>query len=529
VPKACILFLAANPRSLDRLALDEEIRDIEQRLHAAKHRDAFECKTRWAVRPDDLQDALLRVEPTIVHFSGHGSEESGIILHDDDGQAKVVGADALRHLFSVLKGKIRLVVLNACYSAEQAKAIAQEIDFVVGMNRRISDEAARKFAASFYRALGFGRSVKTAFDLGVNAIKLHGAEGDDGVPALLVKSGLNPDETPIVSDTSITEGSETHVSGGGLRISDVQVIPNRASRTRTLDFRVWNSGNTDVLINWVELEVLKVEEMHTLGYMEFSKEYDLDISSLKRTGDRIRCNIAQLIPSRGVDRFGIRVNAPQLGTGVYRFWRLRLSLSTNLGVTEGPTVDLSLPCESEGEYRAAIKARREGELAREAKEQWRSAIPGCLVQYWDRMQQSNIDLSVIRQAIEAAYPDRSARSLVLFEWLGSNNGPWNSAPAYEAVPELLLWEIPTSALVASLSAHPLSRAHIKGAIRYFAGWRFSQYRKTELCEVPNELKQLFVEHSPTMGFTEAQLFTAQWAFRPAEPAVAPTGTPRRIP
>ena len=44
-----------------------------------------------------------------------------------------------------------MVVLNACHSHEQAKAIVQEIDFVVGMADSIGDEAARVFAAAFYR------------------------------------------------------------------------------------------------------------------------------------------------------------------------------------------------------------------------------------------------------------------------------------------------------------------------------------------------------------------------------------------
>jgi hypothetical protein len=38
------------------------------------------------------------------------------------------------------------------------------------------------FAASFYRALGFGRSVKNAFDQGVAAIMMEGL-GDQAVPS----------------------------------------------------------------------------------------------------------------------------------------------------------------------------------------------------------------------------------------------------------------------------------------------------------------------------------------------------------
>jgi uncharacterized SAM-dependent methyltransferase len=233
---ACILFLAANPDSTVRLTLDEESRDIEERLRAAKHRDAFQYKTRWAVRPDDLQDALLREEPTVVHFSGHGSGPSGLILYDDDGNEKPVAAEALRHLFSVLKGKIRLVVLNACYSEEQAKAIVQEIDFVVGMEQHIGDEAARKFAASFYRALGFGRSVKTAFELGVSSIKLHDLGDHSSCPVLLVRAGLDPDSVVLVENNDVSLSRPVDAAqpgGGGLSVSEMHLSGRPLARVTT--------------------------------------------------------------------------------------------------------------------------------------------------------------------------------------------------------------------------------------------------------------------------------------------------------
>ena len=47
------------------------------------------------------------------------------------------------------------------------RALAEAVDCVVSMNRTITDWAAIKFAASFYGALAFGRSVQKAFDQGV--------------------------------------------------------------------------------------------------------------------------------------------------------------------------------------------------------------------------------------------------------------------------------------------------------------------------------------------------------------------------
>ena len=63
-------------------------------------------------------------------------------------------------------------MLNACYSEAQAQAIAKHIDCVVGMTTAVGDDAAIDFATAFYRALGYGRDVQTAFDLGTNQIAL---------------------------------------------------------------------------------------------------------------------------------------------------------------------------------------------------------------------------------------------------------------------------------------------------------------------------------------------------------------------
>jgi len=151
------------------------------------------------VRPSDLQQALLDEEPTVAHFSGHGDGAAGLILHSDDATADaLVTAAALRSLFRFLKGNVRMVVLNACFSTEQATAIVEEIDFVVGMSDEIDDDAARFFAAAFYRGLAFGKSVQSAFDLGVNELQLNGFVEDETVPVLLIGKGADASTAVLV-------------------------------------------------------------------------------------------------------------------------------------------------------------------------------------------------------------------------------------------------------------------------------------------------------------------------------------------
>ena len=174
-----ILFLAANPSDTTRLKLDRESRSIDQALRQAEFRDKFEVIQHWAVRVGDLQGLLLRYKPDIVHFSGHGSEASEIILEDNLGKSNSVSVRALSQLFSVLKDNIRCVVLNACYSKPQAQAIAQNIDSVVGMSKAITDDAAISFATAFYQGLGYGRDLKTAFDLGCVQIDMENLDEQD--------------------------------------------------------------------------------------------------------------------------------------------------------------------------------------------------------------------------------------------------------------------------------------------------------------------------------------------------------------
>ncbi len=91
------------------------------------------------------------------------------------GPPQVVSKSALvRVLRSCDEGNLRLVVLNACDTRSQAELLTEVVECVVSMNRAISDKAAIKFAASFYGALAFGRSVKNAFDQGVARLQRRG-------------------------------------------------------------------------------------------------------------------------------------------------------------------------------------------------------------------------------------------------------------------------------------------------------------------------------------------------------------------
>jgi hypothetical protein len=184
-----ILLLSANPKNTAQLRVDDEMREIKEGLWRSKQREQFVIETWQAVQYRDIRRAILDVEPNIVHFSGHGAGEDGLVFEDETGQLKLVQAEALARLFELFADQIECVVLNACYSEVQAKAIAKHIPYVVGMKEVIRDKAAIEFSIGFYDALGAGRTVEFAYKVGCNSIEIAGIP-EHLTPQLLSNSDI---------------------------------------------------------------------------------------------------------------------------------------------------------------------------------------------------------------------------------------------------------------------------------------------------------------------------------------------------
>ncbi len=166
-----ILILAANPRK--DLNLDREIRDLKKIIESSQDAENFQVVHEPAVRVGDLQDLLLKHRPNIVHFCGHGGGELGLMFDSDIGREQQVGTEALSDLFRLFTDTIECVLLNACYSEVQANSIVNHINYVIGMNQAIRDDAAIAFSKGFYRALGYSCGIEKAFEFGCNSIHLE--------------------------------------------------------------------------------------------------------------------------------------------------------------------------------------------------------------------------------------------------------------------------------------------------------------------------------------------------------------------
>jgi hypothetical protein len=179
-----ILFLAASPLNEARLRVGAEHDRINQELLSAGQRDKFVFSSVMAVTPQSISRSILAENPYIIHFSGHGEKE-GIFIETDAGLSKLITPAVLKKLFASAAENVQCVLLNACYSADQAKSISETVPFVIGMKNSIKDTDSLNFSTGFYQAIGAGKSIEKAYDLGVAQMAM--STGGDDIPVLLKK------------------------------------------------------------------------------------------------------------------------------------------------------------------------------------------------------------------------------------------------------------------------------------------------------------------------------------------------------
>ena len=160
-----ILFVSADPTNAHRLRLGKEVREIVEGLKQKKKGLSFKFHESPATRPKELLRSMRQIEPDILQFSGHGGD-GALWLEDDAGNGLPASSEALAELFEMFSDKTYCVILNACSSLPEVQAIARHIDYVIGTNKSISDEAAIAFSSGFYSALASGVTVPQAFKEG---------------------------------------------------------------------------------------------------------------------------------------------------------------------------------------------------------------------------------------------------------------------------------------------------------------------------------------------------------------------------
>jgi len=162
-----VLVLVSNPKGTANLELLPEIKKLKESFRRSRLQDRFEVFWEVMTEQSDLRRYILETRPHIVHFCGHGTEQ-GLVL--GDRTTTVATNELIADLLKAFADRIECVVLNACDSEPLADHLVQHLNYVVGMNQEVRDDAAISFAEGFYDALGAGESYEKAFEIGKTAV-----------------------------------------------------------------------------------------------------------------------------------------------------------------------------------------------------------------------------------------------------------------------------------------------------------------------------------------------------------------------
>lgn len=238
--KIKILYLAANPLDTGHLRLQEEARELEERIRLGTRREDFQVIHCLAVRPRDLLRGLQEFHPHIIHFSGHGNYDKQIVLQDDAGQSCPVAPEDLTALVGLFKTNLKLALMSCCYGRPQAEALRGVLDFTIGMDEPIDDEGAVSFSAAFYQVLASGGSVKQAFESARLLTRMEGRPVFQ-VTDLLVREGAEAELNRPFVDVLPPRAAEEFTKGGGNSVTQhVNNSPN--ARLNGM------SGNNNILV-----------------------------------------------------------------------------------------------------------------------------------------------------------------------------------------------------------------------------------------------------------------------------------------
>ena len=166
--KLRVLYLTARPCQdvPDEyiLRVDQEVRQVQQALRGAKYRDLIEIHHRPAATFQDLLDGLNDVNPHIVHFSGHGGEETLLFDIEEMGSpnGKTISFRLLVKALGSTDTPPTLLVMNACATLAGSGVILPAIPVIIAMSEPIGDLAAVLFARQLYAAIASGQSVGSA-------------------------------------------------------------------------------------------------------------------------------------------------------------------------------------------------------------------------------------------------------------------------------------------------------------------------------------------------------------------------------
>ncbi|MGH1364912.1 MAG: ATP-binding protein [Calditrichia bacterium] len=253
-----VLVLAADPKGDSQSQLEEEIQEIEEGLKRSKLRETYSFQKKVIKDSKDLRRAILDCEPNIIHFCSRGTTQ-GIMFVDDEENAYRVSPAALASFFQSFAEQIDCVFLNACYATDQAIALNEYIEYVVGFEATEHDSLKTEFAVSFYDALWAGRTFEQAFQLGVSTLKLSG-EPIEKLPVLLNRLERFYTNIKIAQNGEISNSQDNFNRNKAQLAVAYNMIP---FLREALSKKSQNNKDVICYLNRIEAEIERVVQQET--------------------------------------------------------------------------------------------------------------------------------------------------------------------------------------------------------------------------------------------------------------------------
>lgn len=197
-PPLKILVMTASPVDRPRLDVEREWSLINAALEELQDANLVQIERVPGGTVDELQACLQRQDWHVFHFIGHSGCSNGdaVLLLEDERRASraLTRVDlnlALQH------PTLRLAILNSCEGARPLDAdplsglaqglVRARIPAVIGMQSRITDQGAVKFAKEFYSALANNLPVDQSLTEARKAMFLAGFATEWGTPVLFMR------------------------------------------------------------------------------------------------------------------------------------------------------------------------------------------------------------------------------------------------------------------------------------------------------------------------------------------------------
>lgn len=187
--KLRIAVMVTNPSRASTLQTMIEARRIQEAVLLGAASSVVDVKLAPAATLDTLLDTLNIYRPTVLHFSGHGGDESLLFDNEKVGEDGGVALDfdMVARLLAATSQAPKLLVLVACDTVYGADRFLDAVPAVIAMADTIADDAACEFSARFYRSLAGGATIANALAQGRLLLEQKGYPDAD-LPTLLSKS-----------------------------------------------------------------------------------------------------------------------------------------------------------------------------------------------------------------------------------------------------------------------------------------------------------------------------------------------------